>query len=59
MQRLAAILMSAVLAVAVWAAPAPTPRHWIVGWDKPVDRLGKCHFARTYLISAPGAGWAG
>jgi regulation of enolase protein 1 (concanavalin A-like superfamily) len=53
MHRLAALLLCSLLvAVAVTAAPAPVskPRPskvWVDGWDKPVDQVGDCRFARV------------
>src|SRR5207253_2814760 len=39
------------------AAPAPLPRPWALGWDRPVDPLGDCRFERAgevLTITVPG-----
>lgn len=49
MSRRAVLLLCALVAAAVGAAPAPQPRQtgpWLDGWDKPVDPLGDCRFDR-------------
>lgn len=47
MSRLLTLALSAtLLACAVCAAPAPLPKPWVTGWDKPVDPLGDCKFHR-------------
>jgi regulation of enolase protein 1 (concanavalin A-like superfamily) len=60
MHRLAvALLPGALAAVTAWAAPAPQPRCWVVGWDRPVDPRGGCRFhpvAGTLTVTAPGKG---
>jgi len=61
MTRFAAmLLLGALLAAAVVAAPAPAPRAsgpWFDGWDRPVDPLGVCRFQRHWdrlSITVPG-----
>jgi hypothetical protein len=62
MNRLAAMLLCALLAAAVMAAPAPAPRAsgpWFDGWDRPVDPRGDCRFERKgdkLTITVPGEG---
>jgi regulation of enolase protein 1 (concanavalin A-like superfamily) len=62
MNRLAALLLGALLAAAVMAAPAPAPRGsgpWFNGWDRPVDPRGDCRFERRgdkLTITVPGEG---
>jgi hypothetical protein len=59
MRRLAALLFSALAAAVVTAAPAPLPRAWVSGWDRPVDPLGGCRFRRSgdrLTLSVPGKG---
>jgi hypothetical protein len=46
MPRLAALLLSALAALVTTATPAPEPKPWVTGWDKPVDELGNCTFRR-------------
>src|SRR5436305_683493 len=58
MRRLAAPLLC-LLAAGVAAAPAPKPRPWVDGWDRPVDWSGDCRFARAgdkLTIAVPGKG---
>jgi hypothetical protein len=60
MNRLAAMLLGALLAAAVMAAPAPPPRPWVTGWDKPVDPLGGRRFEQKgdrLTITVPGEGY--
>ena len=47
MTRLAAVLLGAVAALAALGAPAPKPRPWVAGWDRPNDRLRECGFERN------------
>jgi regulation of enolase protein 1 (concanavalin A-like superfamily) len=70
MHRPAALLLcalvaglAATLAGGLLAAPAPFPRPgrgpWYDGWDRPVDPVGDCQFARkggTLTITVPGKG---
>jgi hypothetical protein len=37
MHRLTAALVCALTAIAALAAPAPRPRPWSIGWEKPID----------------------
>src|ERR1700722_16379001 len=60
MNRIAALLLGALLATLASAAPAPLPRadDWVSGWDKPV---GGCRFDRKgdkLTITVPGKGHA-
>jgi regulation of enolase protein 1 (concanavalin A-like superfamily) len=61
MNRLAALLLVAIVAAAVVAAPAPFPRRgrgpWVDGWDKPADPTGECRFDRRgerLMVTFPG-----
>jgi regulation of enolase protein 1 (concanavalin A-like superfamily) len=62
MNRLAAFLLSALVAAAALAAPAPAPRAsgpWVRGWGKPADPAGDCRFDREgerLTITVPGKG---
>lgn len=61
--RVVAMLLCAVVAFCVSAAPAPVYRHrpaklWFDGWDEPIDKVGGCKFARDgekLTITAPGS----
>jgi regulation of enolase protein 1 (concanavalin A-like superfamily) len=44
MTRLTAVLLAALLTFTVTAAPAPEPKPWVTGWDKPIDPSGDCRF---------------
>jgi hypothetical protein len=60
MHRVAVLLLSALLAGALLAAPAPFPqpsKAWVVGWDRPVDPVGDSRFERKgdeLSIAVPG-----
>jgi hypothetical protein len=59
MPRLAAVVLCACLPLGLLAAPAPLPRAWFSGWDKPVDPRGDCQFDREadkLTVTVPG-GW--
>src|SRR5262249_33981790 len=52
------VLLPCILTAAL-AAPAPAPRPWLSGWDRPLDPLGGCRFDRkgeTLTVTVPGEG---
>jgi hypothetical protein len=57
--RLAVAVLCALAPLGLLAAPAPKPRPWFTGWDKPVDPVGDCTFDRKgdqLTVTVPGAG---
>ena len=46
MHRYTPLPLCYALSAAVVAAPAPFPKAWVTGWDKPVDPKGDCRFGR-------------
>lgn len=59
MPRFTAVLPCSLLAGVLVAAPAPLPKPWVSGWDRPVDPLGDCRFDRVgdrLTITVPGKG---
>src|SRR5689334_18380274 len=57
MSRFTAAVLCALAALPVAAAPAPTPRPWLTGWDEPVDPHRDCLFHRhgeALTLTVPG-----
>lgn len=54
------LLICVVFGVGLLTTPAPLPRPWFDGWDKPLDPLGNCRFVREgdkLTITVPGQGY--
>jgi regulation of enolase protein 1 (concanavalin A-like superfamily) len=59
MSRFCAIVLCSLAAVVASATPAPQPKPWVKGWDRPLDSRGDCRFEREgarLTITLPGEG---